>query len=74
MAYAPYLFPNNLFMSGWVPQILGNALTVWLLVALLGLWQAVAPPLRRAPPAPPGPAPGPPAGGGRWPCSRPPCS
>src|SRR5262245_32788053 len=42
VAYAPYLFPNNLFMSGWVPQILGNALTVWLLVAVLGLWQAGA--------------------------------
>ncbi|HEX2034739.1 MAG TPA: DUF6541 family protein, partial [Chloroflexota bacterium] len=40
VAYAPYLFPNNLFMSGWVPQVLGNGLTVWLLVACLGLWQA----------------------------------
>jgi hypothetical protein len=51
VAYAPYLFPNNLFMSGWVPQILGNALTVWLLVALLGLWQTVAAPRASGTPA-----------------------
>ena len=40
VAYAPYPLALNLFMRGAIPEVMGAALLVWLLVACTGLWQA----------------------------------
>src|SRR5438874_2039195 len=42
VAYGPYIFPNLLYLSGWLPQLIGLALLVWLLVECLWLWRRVS--------------------------------
>ena len=40
VAYAPYPLPPNLFLRSAIPETLGLALLVWLLVGCTGLWFA----------------------------------
>ncbi len=40
VAYAPYPLPPNLFLRAAIPEMLGQALLVWLLVSCTGLWFA----------------------------------
>ncbi len=40
VAYAPYPLALNLFLRGAIPEVMGAALLVWLLVSCTGLWLA----------------------------------
>ena len=40
VAYAPYPLALNLFLRGAIPEVMGAALLVWLLVVCTGLWLA----------------------------------
>ena len=40
VAYAPYPLAINLFLRGALPEVVGAALLVWLLVGCTGLWLA----------------------------------
>ncbi|CAA9281446.1 MAG: hypothetical protein AVDCRST_MAG77-3879 [uncultured Chloroflexi bacterium] len=42
VAYAPYLIQGNLYDRGALPEVIGLALAVWLLVACHGLWMVHA--------------------------------